>query len=319
MSVLIAALVFSGCGRKGPAEPEITHSVSTPDTPAGPENGHTGESLEYTTGGSACSRGHSVEYRFGWDDGTMSAWGEEVRTHRFETSGAYAVRAQARCGTKTGIESDWSGGRNVSITESTTGTMTGNDGKTYATIKIGNQWWMAENLKETRYRNGDVIPRVTDDSTWNGLFTGARCAYDNDENIAEIYGYLYNGYSVVDGRNLSPSDWRVPTEADWTKLADYIGGQLAAGGKMKEAGTIHWKSPNTGATNESGFAALPGGFRLLKDGSFGYLGYFAAFWSSTEAFAGYMWSRNLGYDRSAMFRDDSGRKSGFSVRLVREY
>jgi len=196
-----------------------------------------------------------------------------------------------------------------------TGTMTGNDGKTYTTIKIGSQWWMMENLKETKYRNGNAIPNVTDGSTWAGLASGARCAYNNSETTANTYGYLYNWHAVDDSRNLAPSGWRVPTDADWTALTNYLGSH--AGGKMKTTGTTHWESPNEGATNESGFSALPGGYRYYT-GYFYYLGSHALFWSATERYTGNAWRRYLGYRGSDVHRGDGNKRNGFSVRLVRD-
>ena len=140
------------------------------------------------------------------------------------------------------------------------GTMTGNDGTTYQTIQIGSQLWMAEYLMETQYANTDAIPEVTDNGTWAGLSTGARCH--------NTYGTMYNWFAVDDARGLAPAGWHVPTMADWTTLATTLGGTSVAGGKMKESGTTHWFSPNTGATNESGFTALPGGWRSESNGQY---------------------------------------------------
>ena len=151
-----------------------------------------------------------------------------------------------------------------------TGTVTDIDGNTYQTVKIGDQWWMAENLKVTCYRNGDAIPNITDGTTWASLSTGAYCEYNNDINNVATYGRLYNWYAVTDSRNIAPAGWHVPSDAEWKQLEMYLGmSQSEAdatgwrgtdeGGKLKEVGTMHWNSPNTGATNESGFTALPGG------------------------------------------------------------
>jgi uncharacterized protein (TIGR02145 family) len=198
-----------------------------------------------------------------------------------------------------------------------TGTMTDQDGNVYRTIKIGNQWWMAENLKVTHYRNGDLIPNVIDDTEWSNLTTGARCAYDNDENNVATYGRLYNWYTVNDSRHIAPAGWHVPSmDAEWQTIVDYLGGSVA-GGKMKETGTAHWKSPNTGATNESGFSALPGGHRYY-DGEFYDMGYYAYFWSSSEVSTYYAWFRFLYYASSDVDRGDYDKQDGFSVRLVRD-
>lgn len=198
-----------------------------------------------------------------------------------------------------------------------TGTMTGNDGKSYRIVKIGNQWWMAENLKETKYRNGEDITNETDGTTWAGLTTGARCAYDNNETTANTYGYLYNWYAMIDGRNIAPSGWHVPTEAECSTLVTYLGGTSIAGGKMKETELTHWSSPNAGATNTSGFTGLPGGFRG-NYGIFYALGLGAWFCPSTEYDADNVKIVYLTYDNSGAYQNSRSKKYGFSVRLVRD-
>jgi len=198
-----------------------------------------------------------------------------------------------------------------------TGTVTDIDGNVYQTVKIGDQWWMAENLKVTHYRNGATIPLVTSSDDWYNLLTGARCAYDNDQSKVATYGYLYNWYAVNDSRNIAPARWHVPTDAEWSTLVTYLGGANVAGGKMKEIGTTNWHSPNTGATNESGFAALPGGYRP-STGYFDALGNLAYFWSSTEISSLYAWSRRLYYDNAYVDRYSDSKQDGFSVRLVKD-
>ena len=209
-----------------------------------------------------------------------------------------------------------------------TGELTDIDGNTYLTIKIGEQWWMAENLKVTRYRNGDPIPNVTDESAWSDLTTGAYCSYENDPANAETYGYLYNWYAVNDPRGLAPEGWHVPTDAEWKQLemslgmsqsqADDVGWRgTDEGGKLKETGTAHWKSSNEGATNESGFSALPGGGRY-GNGRFLNAGDGAFFWSSTEINRNYVWLRGLGYGDSHFNRSYNDLQNGFSVRCVRD-
>jgi uncharacterized protein (TIGR02145 family) len=197
------------------------------------------------------------------------------------------------------------------------GTVTDIDGNIYLTIKIGDQWWMMENLKVTHYRNGDPIPNVTDYGGWEALSTGAYCNYDNDEGHVAVYGRLYNWYAVDDSRNIAPEGWHVPSDAEWQTLVDYLGGNLVAGGKMKEAGISHWYTPNEGATNESGFTALPGGYRWF-DGSFGYMGNEAYFWSFTEANSLTAWCRGLFYFSSGVGRYSDGKRLGHSVRCVRD-
>jgi len=192
------------------------------------------------------------------------------------------------------------------------------DGNVYPIVKIGNQWWTTENLKVTHYRDGTAIPLETNNSAWSGLSTGAYCAYNNDaSNESDTYGYLYNWYAITDSHNIAPSGWHVPTDAEWQTLVDYLGGASVAGGKMKATGTTYWNSPNTGATNESGFAALPGGSRYY-DGNFYDLGLNAYFWSSTESSSNYAWYRLLSYYYAYVLRSNSSKQDGFSVRLVRD-
>ena len=190
------------------------------------------------------------------------------------------------------------------------------DGNIYETVIIGDQEWMAENLKVTRYRNGDDIEYVTDNDQWANLSTGAYCYYNNDANNSDTFGSLYNWYAVNDSRGLAPEGWRVPTDDEWQTLVDYLGGSSVAGGKMKEAGTAHWNSPNTGATNESGFTALPGGYRS-GNGNFFNLGNNGYFWSATEYSTYYAWSRELSYNYAQVYRYYN-KQHGFSVRCIRD-
>jgi len=192
------------------------------------------------------------------------------------------------------------------------------DGNIYRTVKIGGQIWTAENLKVTRYRNGDAIEHVTDNAQWVKVSTGAYCAYDNNASNAEVYGYLFNWHAVNDNRNIAPTGWHVPTDNEWKILIDYLGGDSIAGGKMKQPGASHWKNPNNGATNESGFTAIPGGWRISLDGLFCNLGVHAIFWSATEYDALYAWYRNLHCNYSYMRRSYFPKKEGFYVRLLRD-
>jgi uncharacterized protein (TIGR02145 family) len=194
-------------------------------------------------------------------------------------------------------------------------TVTDYDGRVYQTVLIGDQCWMKENLRVVHYRNGDEIPLVKDDGAWTGLSTGAYCEYENTGSIAEEYGNLYNWYAVNDSRNIAPEGWHVPTDDEWQTLVDYLGGSAIAGGKLKETGTEHWLPPNTGATNESGFTALPGGDRF---GSFGYLGEVCFFWSSTEDETLIAWCRRMGYNYASIGRLDHPKICGYSIRCIKD-
>jgi uncharacterized protein (TIGR02145 family) len=162
------------------------------------------------------------------------------------------------------------------------GTVTDQEGNTYKTIVIGTQTWMAENLRTTKYRNGDSIPAITDSIVWNNLKTGAYCNYKNRNSVEMIatYGRLYNWYTVHDSRNIAPLGWHVPTNYEWTTLITYLGGETMAIKKLKEKGKMHWSLFNEESDNSSGFTALPGGWRSsIYFMSMGDIGYW---WSSTE-------------------------------------
>ena len=149
------------------------------------------------------------------------------------------------------------GATNVHNPAETYGSMTDQQGNVYKTIVIGTQEWMAENLKTTVYRNGNAIDNIIDNTQWIGLTTGAWASYNNDSQYDCPYGKLYNWFAVADPRHVCPTGWHEPTDAEWTTLTDYLGGEEVAGGKMKSAGTQYWIGPNTDATNESGFSGLP--------------------------------------------------------------
>lgn len=195
-------------------------------------------------------------------------------------------------------------------------TVTDIDGNTYRTVSIGDQCWMAENLNTSRYRDGSAIPNVRDNNEWRRLNSGAWANYDNNRSNGRTYGKLYNWYAVNDRRGLCPEGWRVPSDRDWAILEDYLGGTNVAGGKLKATGTQYWRSPNTGATNESGFSALPGGWRFGNNGTFLYLGSFGYWWSSSENYTSLAWSRRLGHDNATVGRSSFFKRDGFSVRCV---
>jgi uncharacterized protein (TIGR02145 family) len=171
----------------------------------------------------------------------------------------YFVRAYATNENGTGY------GNNMSF--KTLQALTDKDGNFYDTLTIGTQSWMTENLKTSRYNDSTLIPHVTENTEWIDLITPGFCWYENNFNNKAIYGNLYNWYTVATTK-LCPSGWHVPSDAEWLTLIDYLGGESVAGGKLKEIGNSHWISPNTGATNESGFTSLPSGNRIGADGSF---------------------------------------------------
>jgi uncharacterized protein (TIGR02145 family) len=209
-----------------------------------------------------------------------------------------------------------------------TGTVTDIDGNVYHTVVIGTQEWMVENLKVTHYRNGDAIPNVTKASLWENPPLGSYCDYDNNSDNSAIYGHLYNWYAITDYRNITPVGWHPPTDEEWRTLLRYLGMSQAEvensgwngtdeGGKLKEAGYSHWQSPNLGATNESGFTALPGGYRG-SPGVFVGLGNSTHFWTTTSFTSYYAYTRYLGNGNSNIGYTPYEKCYGFSVRLVRD-
>jgi len=191
------------------------------------------------------------------------------------------------------------------------------DGNVYHTVTIGTQVWMVENLKTTKYNDGTAIPLVTDNTAWGNLTTPGYCWYNNDlATYGVTYGALYNWYTVNTGK-LAPNGWHVATDAEWTTLTTFLGGESVAGGKLKETGTTHWSNPNTGATNETVFTALPGGYRNSY-GPFANAGFFGAWWSSTEFDTGNTWYRLMTSSNGSVGMYNLYKLSGFSVRCIRD-
>jgi uncharacterized protein (TIGR02145 family) len=201
------------------------------------------------------------------------------------------------------------------------------DGNEYKTITIGTQTWMAENLRVTHYRDGDPLSAGTSKTSWDNLppGVGAYCNYGFTSNASStaVYGRLYNWYAVSDSRNIAPEGWHVPTDAEWTTLTTFLGGDQVAGGLMKEAGTTHWIAPNTGATNSSGFTALPAGYTVGTGGGGGeictQLGYKTVMWSSTAVDEYSAMAVDITKDWAvAILGDTNGKGQGRSVRCVKD-
>lgn len=186
---------------------------------------------------------------------------------------------------------------------------------TASEVRIGTQIWMTRNLNVSRYRNDDPIPQVQDPSAWAALTTGAWCYYENNTVNGTTYGKLYNWYAVNDPRGLAPTGYHVPSDGEWTTLTTFLGGESVAGGKMKA--TTLWNSPNTGATNSSGFTGLPGGIRN-RFGSIFDIGFNGNWWSSSEGGAAFAWARRLVYNYSIAYRLTGYKENGFSVRCLRD-
>ncbi len=198
-------------------------------------------------------------------------------------------------------------------------TVTDIEGNIYSTIKIGNQVWMAENLKVTKFRNGDPISNITNMLAWENCFLNEKAAYcdiKNDPNYKSEYGRLYNWYSVNDIRKLAPTGWHIPTQSEFNTLVMYLGGYEIAGGKLKEMGTIHWNNPNSGATNETRFNGIPAGVRV---GQFDLEGKNLAMWTSTDLDNFYAWHFRLLHDNIGVAADDAYKNEGMSIRCIKDY
>jgi uncharacterized protein (TIGR02145 family) len=192
------------------------------------------------------------------------------------------------------------------------------DGNVYKTVTIGTQVWMAENLKTTKYNDGTAIPLVIDDKAWEALTTPAFCWYNKDATTSKnIYGALYNWYTV-NSKKLCPKGWHVSADAEWTTMSTYLKGEDVAGGKLRETGTTHWEKPNNGATNESSFTALPGGYRN-NHGAFANIGFFGFWWSATEYGATVAHGRSISCSGSEILKIVSFKKNGYSVRCMKDH
>ncbi len=201
------------------------------------------------------------------------------------------------------------------------------DGRVYKTVKINNQEWMAENLNVSKYSNGDPISNVQEDEKWGDNRAGAWCYYNNDPVNKEEYGKLYNWHAVNDPRGLPFEGWHIPSDTEWKELEMLLGmSQRDAnkvgwrgsdeGCKLKETGIEHWKAPNKCATNESGFNALPGGYRDVS-GDFYVTAYSGYYWSSTEHKPDFIYYRTLYYNNNKIHRKEGYAGDGFSVRCLR--
>ncbi len=219
-------------------------------------------------------------------------------------------------------------GNEVSFTTSLPGlrcpgtpTVTDIDGNIYNTVQIGNQCWTQSNLKVSKYRNWDTIPTGLSDSAWFNTTSGAYAIYINDPVNDSLYGKLYNHYAVTDSRGLCPTGWHVPSDGEWTILENHLSGSIVAGGALKSTSTQPtpggWASPNTGATNSSGFTATPGGLRDTN-GVFSTIPAYGCWWSSSVSSASDAWYRRLNYDFIYVYRYDYSRTLGFSVRCLKD-
>lgn len=199
----------------------------------------------------------------------------------------------------------------------TYGTVSDSDGNIYKTVTIGTQTWMAENLRTTTFNDTTDISKIVSADTWAAMYSAAYCNYNNtlDKDSIATFGRLYNFYAVATEK-LAPEGWRVATDEDWQILVDYLGGTESAGAGLKELGLTHWSSPNTGATNSSGFTALPAGTRT-SSGTFEGSGTSGYWWSSEEYNSYFGWRRAITSGSISILNGNLNKKYGFSVRCVK--
>jgi len=220
----------------------------------------------------------------------------------------YHVRAYATNGAGTSYGADL-----IFTTDALT--VNDNDGNSYGIIRIGTQLWMQGNLETTKLNDGTAIALTEGTSEWSSLTTSGYCWYGNNISYKNTYGALYNWYAVNTGK-LCPSGWHVASDNDGLSLKNYLMGELIAGGKHKETGTTHWVSPNTGATDEFDFTALPGGWRT-DVGSFQNIRNYGYWWTSTLITPN-AWYRHIQNDSEKLFRATNGQKFGMSVRCIKD-
>jgi uncharacterized protein (TIGR02145 family) len=221
----------------------------------------------------------------------------------------YYLRAYATnsVGTGYGAELSFSTGKSL---------VKDKDGNYYNFVKIGSQVWLTENLKTARLSDSISIALVENGATWSSQIIPAYCWYNDDvTSYKDRYGALYNWYAVNTGK-LCPTGWHVPTDADWTTLSTYLGGDALAGGKLKELGILNWDAPNASATNSSGFTALPGGYRM-NTGIYGNVGTYGNWWSTTSVLANVANYRYLYYGNASITKSFISQKSGLSVRCLK--
>jgi uncharacterized protein (TIGR02145 family) len=291
-----------------------------------------GESVTFT------DQSTNVPSNWSWNFGDGNSSSDKNPVHVYATAGTYTVSLTASnaTGSDSEIKTDY-----ITVDPDIEGTVSDIDGNTYVTVEIGDQTWMAENLRTTHYADNTAIPHVEGTSAWDALteVDPAYCWFNNSESPEEEYGILYNWPAAMRGaastdanpsgvQGVCPAGWHMPSDSEWKELEMYLGMSVAAaasvgsrgtdqGGKLKETGYDHWWEPNTGATNETGFTALPSGFRR-SNGEFYGQGIFADLWTATEASTSTTWRRYFPYNFAGIVRNPLEKNYGFSVRCVKD-
>ncbi len=323
----LVLLTFAGCSKKDedPAKPDPTTPVLTTSaiTNITQTTAACGGTITSDGGATVSSRGIQWSPTAGFEKtymaadpgtgtGTFSVQATELTPDKLYYIRAYATNSKGT-----------SYGNAISFTtlKIPVDSLADIDGNIYHVVPVGEQSWLRENLRVKRYRNGDAISQVTLDSQWKILTTGAYCSYDNLPENATTYGNIYNWYALNDTRGLCPSGWHVPSDTEWEKLGNFLGGLDVAGGLLKSTGTIEqgsglWYAPNTNATNSSEFSGLPGGYRI-NYGTFYSLGNVAYFWSSSDTASVNGWNYVLDANNGELQRNFNLKPNGFSVRCCK--
>jgi uncharacterized protein (TIGR02145 family) len=325
--LLVLTCLFFSCNDDPTS---VKNTVPKASFMVSPASGNSSTTFLFDASGSTDSEDPISMLEVRWDWENDGSWDTEysvikAAVHQYSTEGNITISLEVK--DSEGLTDSTT--NQISVLDSI---ITDVDGNTYKTVKIGNQWWMAENLIVTHYNNGDAIPNVSDEQEWYSLSEGAYCNYLNDENNVATYGRLYNWYALNDSRNIAPTGWHVASDDEWKTLERYLGMSGAdanaigwrgtdEASKLKESGTIHWQISNTG-TNASGFSALPGGQRIgaydWMEESFNRMGSNAFFWTSTEGNSSVAFERHMVSHSSQVARYSFNKHSGYSVRCVRD-
>ena len=310
LNLLLAASIVSSVMLSGCKKEDDNNNPNDEMTGSSPIAAFTASETEIDEGKSISFTDQSTNTptTWSWDFGDGGISTQQNPSHTYDTAGTYTVSLTATnsYGSNTETKSNYISVNTVASTFSFTDSR---DGKVYKYVTIGNQVWMAENLAYTG--SGQ---HITDNNQWkNNTAYNGWCYYKNKTNNGNTYGVLYQWEAA---KAACPAGWHLPTDAEWKELTDYLGGENVAGGKMKEIGTTHWDSPNTGADNSSGFSALPGGYRNTY-GSFYYLGDDGYWWSATKGISNTAYIRILHAPNATVNRYYDYKAFGFSVRCIK--
>ena len=318
-------LIFNISCKKNPTSP--TNTAPTASFTVDPTSGTIDTIFTFDASGSRDNEDATSVLQVRWDWENDGVWDTnysttKTATHQYNAPSTKTVTLEVK-DTNELIDAI---SNIITVNVNYFGTVTDIDGNMYNTMQIGNQLWMAENLKVTHYRNGNAIPNITDNNEWNFRTTGAQCSYNNDENNVITYGRLYNSSAIKDSSGLAPEGWHIPTDEEWKQLEMYLGISQSEvdkhgfrgtdeGSKLKS--TSGWYDEGNG-TNESGFSALPGGGRNIYGFYNWEIGYTAIFWSSTYYGGSLAWYRQLHSGMDDIYRNSTNHFDGYSVRCIRD-